>query len=66
MRLRRLLPGQLLDAQDDELGRLERREANDDVDDAPVAVELGRRLPVALDQIGIARRLPLELSLIHI
>ena len=42
------LAGDLLDLDDDELGRLERREADQDVDDAEVDVVLRGRLPVAL------------------
>src|SRR4051794_18283110 len=48
------LPGHLLDRHDDELGRLQRREADDDVDSAEVGV--GRRggLGVALDEVRLA------------
>src|SRR5262245_23282298 len=52
--------GQLLDPDDDELGRLQRREADHHVDDAAVDVTLGGRLGVALDQVGLARRAALE------
>src|SRR5690348_303852 len=50
----------LLDADEDELGRLERREADQDVHDASVDVVLRRRLAVALDEVGLLGRRPLE------
>src|SRR5690349_1648700 len=46
----------LLDLQDDELGRLERREADEDIDDAAVDVVLGSGRPVAADEVGLGRR----------
>src|SRR6266540_2229507 len=54
------LPGELLDPDDDELGRLERCEADEDVDDAVVDVGLRRRLLVALDEVRLPRRGALE------
>ena len=54
------LASHLLDLDDDELGRLERRKADHDVDDAAVDVVLRRRLPVALDEVGLPRRPALE------
>src|SRR5262245_16250920 len=57
---RRNLAGDLLDADHHEFGRLERREADVDVDDAEVDVGLRRGLAVALDEIGFARRASLE------
>ena len=47
----------------DEFGRLERREADDDVDDAEIDVVLRRRFLVAFDEVGFARRLALERAL---
>src|SRR5690349_25073400 len=52
--------GNLLDLDDDELGRLQWREAHLDIDDAVVDVALRRRLAVAFDEIGLARRRALE------
>ena len=52
--------GELLQPDDDELGRLQRREPDDDVDDAEVDVVLRRRLGVALDEVRLARRRALE------
>ncbi len=49
------LSGHLLDLDDDELGRLERREADQDVHDAAVDVVLGGGFGVALDEVGVAR-----------
>ena len=48
---------------DDELGGLERREADHDVDDAQIDVVLGRGLLVALDEVSLARRRTLERTL---
>src|SRR4030095_15196174 len=53
----------LLDGEDDELRRLQRREANHDVDDAEIAIGLRRGLLVALDEEGLGRRRPLERTL---
>src|SRR5262249_25650174 len=50
----------LLDLQDDELRGLERREADHDVDDPVIDIILGRRLVIALDEVRVARRFPLE------
>src|SRR5215210_2200472 len=58
--LRRDLASQLLDLEDHEFGRLERREADDDVDDAEVDVVLRRGRLVAVDEVGLLRRLALE------
>src|SRR5215212_8382362 len=52
--------GHLLDLDDDELGGLERSEADEDVDDAEVDVILGRGLSVALDEVSLSRRAPLK------
>ena len=57
------LAGDLLQPDDDELGRLQRREADHDVDDAEVDVVLRRRLGVALDEVRLARRRALERAL---
>src|SRR5215212_9284028 len=54
------LAGQLLDADHDELGRLERREPDEDVHDAAVDVVLRRRLAVALDEVRLRQRVALE------
>ena len=48
---------------DDELGRLQRREADDDVDNAQVDIVLRGGFLVALDEVGILRRLALERAL---
>src|SRR5262245_56642058 len=58
--LRLHLAGDLLDLDDDELGGLQWGEADHDVDDAEVDVVLGRGFLVALDEVGLARRLALE------
>src|SRR5689334_11448294 len=50
------LAGDLLQLDHDELGRLERRETDDDVDDAEVDVVLRRAFGVALDEVRLARR----------
>jgi len=54
------LSGDLLEVDDHEFGRLERREADDDVDDAEIDIGLRRGLLVAFDEIGFLRRLALE------
>src|ERR1043166_9080631 len=54
------LTSHLLDLDDDEFGRLERREADDDVHHAAVDAVLGGRFLVALDEVGVARRRALE------
>src|SRR3954463_11816631 len=54
------LTGHLLEMDNDELRRLQRCEAHEDVDDAAVAIILGRRLLVALHEIRVARGGPLE------
>src|SRR5262245_32978065 len=61
--LRLRLASELLDADHDELSRLERREADEDVDDPLVDVALGRRRAVALHEVGVARRGALERAL---
>src|SRR4051812_43083188 len=53
----------LLELDDDELGRLQRREADADVDVAAVDVAPGCGLAVALDEIGLVRGLALERAL---
>src|SRR5215210_6881094 len=58
--LRLDLAGHLLDLDDHELGRFEGRETDDDVDDAPIDVVLGRGLLVALDEVGLLGRTALE------
>src|SRR5882757_2983599 len=55
--------GALLDLDDNELRRLERREANNHVHDTVVHVVLGHRLPAALHEVGIARGCARECSL---
>src|SRR5690606_1426016 len=54
------LADDLTDPDDHELGGLQGREADLDVDDAVVDVALRGRLAVALDEIGLARRRALE------
>src|SRR6185436_3819176 len=54
------LSGHLLYADDDELGGLERRESDVDVDDPEVDVILGRRVLVALHEVGLFRGAALE------
>src|SRR5207248_850250 len=51
---------ELLNVDQNELGRLERGEPDEDVDDPPVDVVLRVVLPVALDQVRLLRRAPLE------
>src|SRR5262249_46993886 len=58
--LGRDLSSHLLDLDDHELRRLERREPHEDVDDAEVDVGLRGRLLVALHEIGLAWGLALE------
>ena len=53
----------LLELDDDKLSRLERCETNQNVDDAKIDIILGGRLSVALDEIGLARRLAGESAL---
>src|SRR5262249_59861366 len=53
----------LLNGDDHEFRRLQRREADDDVDDAEVAIGLRRGLLVALDEEGLGWRLALERAL---
>ena len=57
------LSGDLLDLDDDELRRFQRREADDDVDHAAIDVVLGRGFAVAFDEIGFLRRFALERAL---
>src|SRR5688572_1951772 len=57
------LSGHLLELEHDELGRLERREAHHDVDDAAVDVALGRGVLVALDEVRLSRCAALECAL---
>src|ERR1043165_595240 len=57
------LTGHLLDGDDDELRRPERREADQHVDDAERLILRGRRLRVGLDEVGFARRAPGERAL---
>ena len=57
------LPGDLLDLDDDELGRVERRKAHQDVHDALVDAGLRIVLRVALDEVGLLRRGSLECAL---
>src|SRR5918911_3910172 len=57
------LTSHLLELDDHELGGLQRREADHDVDDAEVDVVLRRRLFVALDEVGVARRRALKCAL---
>src|SRR5262249_54459475 len=54
------LAGHLLDLDDDEFCRLERRKPDYDVDDAEIDVVLRCRLAVALDEVGVFRRGALE------
>src|SRR5262245_53931539 len=58
--LRLNLASHLLELDDHELGRLERREADDDVHDTQVDIVLRRRLLIALDEVRLGRRLALE------
>src|SRR4029077_20712009 len=57
------LSGHLLDLNDDELRGLQRRETDVDVDDTEVDHVLRRSFLVALDEVGVARRLTLERAL---
>src|SRR5215212_929474 len=57
------LAGDLLDAQNDELRGLERRESDEDVHDAAVDVVLCGCLAVALDEVRLARARALERAL---
>src|SRR4051794_19080952 len=57
------LAGELGQLQDHELGRLEWRETDDDIDDSAIYVILGGRLAVALDEVGVTRRGALERAL---
>src|SRR5262249_24763864 len=57
------LAGHLLQANHHKLGGLERREADDDVDDPAVDIALRGCLAVALDEVGIAGCAPLERAL---
>src|SRR6266542_5113728 len=57
------LAGQLLDAEHDELRRLQRREADEYVHDTPVDVVLRRRLAVALDEVRLRGCVALERAL---
>src|SRR5271168_1040688 len=54
------LPSDLLDLDDDEFCRLERGEADQDVDDAVVLVGGRGGFAVALDEVGLLRRGALE------
>ena len=44
-------------------GDVERREANENVDDAVINITLGRGLAVAFDEVRLLRRLALERAL---
>src|SRR5260370_33517333 len=57
------LSSHLLDLDDDELGRLQRREAHHDVYDSVVDVRLSGGFVVALHEIGLLRRRSLECAL---
>src|SRR5215207_9559939 len=57
------LAGYLLDLDDHELGRLEGRKTDQDVDDTQVTIVLGRGFAVALDEVGVPRRCALECAL---
>ena len=63
------LTGHLLQFDDDKLRRLERREADDDIDDAEIDVVLRRGFFVALYEVSIARRgalkRPLAKQIVH-
>src|SRR6266508_3284524 len=61
--LRRNLSGHLLNLDHDKLRRLERRESDNDVDDAEIDVVLRRRCLVALDEVSFTRRLSLKRAL---
>src|SRR5580658_5668540 len=54
--LRSALPGHLLNLNDDKLRRIERREADEDVDDAQINAGLWIVFPVALDEVSLLRR----------
>src|SRR5262249_36617333 len=49
------LTGHLLDLDDHKLGGLERREPDDDVDDAPIDIVLRRGLFIAFHEVGLTR-----------
>ena len=57
------LPGHLLDLDDDEFGGLERRKADDDIDDAEIDIVLGGGFLVALHEVSVARRRALKRAL---
>src|ERR1700730_5687747 len=57
------LAGDLLDLDHDELSRFERRESDDDVDDAQIDVVLGGCGGIATYEIGLGRRGALERAL---
>src|SRR6185295_4893191 len=57
------LTGHLLDLDDHKLGGLERRESDDDVDDAAIYITLRCGFFITLDKVGIARRAALECAL---
>src|SRR5580658_1218621 len=61
--LRSALPGHLLNLNDDKLRRIERREADEDVDDAQINAGLWIVFPVALDEVSLLRRGSLERAL---
>lgn len=54
------LSSDLVDLDDDEFRRLERRKSDHNVGDAEVDVVLHPSLLVAFDEVGVLRRCPLE------
>src|SRR5689334_18877371 len=57
------LSGHLLNLDHNELCRLERGEADEDVDDTEIAVILGGGFGIALDEVSIARATTLKCAL---
>src|SRR5436190_11498626 len=57
------LAGHLLDLNDDELGRLQRCETYDNIDNTEVDIGLSGGFLIALDEVGLTRRFALESAL---
>src|ERR1022692_4499879 len=58
--LRLALASELFNLNDDKLRRFQRREADEDIHDAPIDVVLRRGFLIALDEIRVCRSLPLK------
>src|SRR2546430_5835413 len=57
------LSGELLNLDDDELGWFQRRESDQNIDDAAIDVVLSCRFLIAFDEVSFARRLALKRTL---